>query len=186
MRQRSVLAAPLLLGSLLVHGCAGIPPLETPSGRPEILIRGGSRKGATDGISVRLLPNGWKIKEASEYVAVFGKRADSFGAAFLYGSRYDAIPEARMTFTMVDTDEGLRVFCVMEMVTNPGSAFERVSDLTAAEGGPHCQNALEEMQAEMLSGRDKEERPENLYREWIEDLDRKNKASNHSLQPTRP
>lgn len=62
-----------------------------------------------------------------------GKRLTGFGAALLYGSKYDSFPEQRVTFLVLQEGSDIRVMAKSEIVTNPGSAFERVSDNTQAD-----------------------------------------------------
>jgi hypothetical protein len=124
-------------------GCASAPQrLATPSGNPEIVIPNTTRKQVIDKIVAAKLEKGMQIKNVSDYGVVIGTRVnDSFMASLLYGSRYDSTPEARITYNIVETREGVRVFSRAEMVTNPGSAYERISDIT--------QNLLGEMQGEL-------------------------------------
>lgn len=121
---------------LVATGCAQAPiqPLGTPSGRPEVLITGATKKEIVDTLVGEVLATGMQLKRMDEYSAVFGKRDESFGAALLFGSRYDSTPEMRVTFNFVDVPGGVRVYCTGAMVTNPGSSFERVNDATAANG----------------------------------------------------
>lgn len=119
---------------LVVAGCAPIQPLPTPSGRPEITIPGVARKQVVDVLVADLLSHGLQVRKVDEYSAVFAKRDDSFGAAVVYGSRYNATPEARITFNFVEVGGAVRVFCSAAMVTNPGSGHERINDVTVAQG----------------------------------------------------
>jgi hypothetical protein len=65
---------------------------------------------------------------------VLGQNADSALATFFFGSRYDSTPEARTIVNVVQVKDGVKVYARGEMVTNPGSAFEHVTDLTGAAG----------------------------------------------------
>lgn len=62
----------------------------------------------------------------------------------LFGSRYDGIPEARTTVTAVADGSGTRAYASGEIVTNPGSGFERTSELTGAAGS-ELQKNLEDL-----------------------------------------
>lgn len=123
-----------LVAFFLLSGCAGNPEkLSTPSGNPETTFQGVNKKTVIDAIVAKKLEKGMAIKSVTDYSVVATKRVDgNFAASFLYGSKYDGIPEARVTYNIVEAGGAVRVFSRAEMVTNPGSAFERVTDITQA------------------------------------------------------
>lgn len=124
----------IFLGVSLIAACAAPPQqrLSTPSGNPETIFPNTTRKAVIDQIVASKLEKGMQVKTVSDYSVVVGKKVDNnFMASFLYGSRYDSTPEVRLTYNVVEVAGGVRVFSRMEIVTNPGSAFERVSDLTS-------------------------------------------------------
>jgi hypothetical protein len=131
-----------------VAGCAAPPQrLATPSGNPEIVIPNAARKLVIDKIVASKLEKGMQVKSVNDYGVVVGKKIeDSTMAAFLYGSRYDSIPEARITYNLVEAADGLRVFSRSEIVTNPGSAYERVTNITNSVSG-QMQTELEQLKA---------------------------------------
>lgn len=118
----------------MLAGCTSPPKINTPSGQPEVVIRGATKKQIADRIAGNALATGAQIKSVNEYAVVIGKRAtNDFASQLLYGSRYDGVPEYRVHFGLVDVPNGVRVFSRAEIVTNPGSAFERVTDATPSE-----------------------------------------------------
>ena len=131
----------------LLAGCAAPQQqqrLATPSGNPEIVVPNATRKAVIDRIVASKLEKGMQIKSVSDYGVVVGKKMDNnLMASLVYGSRYDSTPEGRITYSVVEVPEGIRVFSRTEIVTNPGSAFEQVSDVT--------QNVSGQMQAELES-----------------------------------
>lgn len=133
----------------LLAGCAPLQPLQTPSGRPEVVISGATKKQVLDLLVAEMLANGAQVKQVHEYGAVFGKRDDSFTGALLFGSRYDSTPEMRLTFNVVEASGAVRVFCNAAMVTNPGSAFERVSDVTGGKTANDIQAMLERLKTRL-------------------------------------
>lgn len=139
---RSILIIAVFLS--VVTGCATPPQrLATPSGNPEIVIPNSTRKLVIDKLVADKLEKGMQVKSVNDYGVVVGKKVDSsFMASFLYGSRYDSTPEARITYNVVETRDGVKVFSRAEMVTNPGSAYERVSDITQNISG-QMQDELE-------------------------------------------
>ena len=135
----------------MLSACAAPPQqqqyLATASGNPEIVIANATRKAVIDKINAAKLEKGMQVKSVNDYGVVVGKKVDNnFMASFLYGSRYDSTPEARITYNVVEVPGGIRVFSRTEIITNPGSSFERVSDLT--------QNVASQMQSELEQLRD--------------------------------
>jgi hypothetical protein len=131
---------------IFIMGCATAKPLQTASGRPEIIIYNTTKKAVVDTLVSAFVPHGLQIKQMNEYNVVFAMRDTSLRGAIFFGSKYDTMPEARVTFTFVETGNTVRVFCTAAMVTNPGSAFERVTDVTEAEANS-LQTMLEKLKA---------------------------------------
>ena len=138
-----------LLIAFSLAGCGTPrPPLGTPSGNPEVLIPGVTRKQVADRIVDQMTGKGLTIRSVSEYKIVAGKKADQdFAARLLFGSRYDSVPEYRMNFTLIDQSGTVKVYGRVEIVTNPGSAFERVNDMT-----DQSKNDIQDMLARLRSG----------------------------------
>ncbi|MDG4475644.1 hypothetical protein [Thiovibrio frasassiensis] len=129
-------------------GCASVQPLNTPSSKPEVTIPNGQKKAVIDKITNMMLGRGYKIKNINEYSAVFGKPLQSTGAAILFGSQFNTTPEGRISYNIVDTTKGVRVIGTLEVVTNPGSGLERVTDLSQNSKNAHeYQQLLEEVAA---------------------------------------
>jgi hypothetical protein len=126
-----------------------MPPLQTPSGRPEVTIYDITKKKVVDAIVNASLEKGAQIKQINEYSVIIGIRDKSFLSSLLYGSRYDSTPEIRASFNLVEIANGIRVFCNATMVTNPGSAFERISDVTTGKNAHDIQSMLERLKAQL-------------------------------------
>jgi|GEM_PF-993632 len=132
--------------SMLLSGCATGPPLRTPTGKPEVTISNVTKKEVIDALTNQMLSWGYHVKTITDYNAVYGKRTNSMTAAILLGSRYDAIPEARINYAIVEVEGGVRVVVTnIEMITNPGSAFERVTDLGQGKDAYNIQIMLDNL-----------------------------------------
>ncbi len=117
--------------AVTLAGCASGPPINTPSGSPEITlsnVRVDCVKGA---FLNALLNKGYRIEQSSDYVIVVGKPTDNTMAALLYGSGLNAIPEERLRMTMITQSggSGLRIVFDGAYVTNPGTAFEKLQPM---------------------------------------------------------
>jgi len=129
---------------LILSGCAAPQVLSTPSGRPEVTIRGAKKKAVTDALVSRLLAKGWVIKTVNEYQLIFERDAEG-AAGFLLSSRYDPTVKVRMSFALVDESAGVHVTGRADYVTNPGSAFERLTDATVGQSAVNIQDSLEQV-----------------------------------------
>lgn len=89
-----------------------------------------------------MLSKGFNIKSTNDYSMVFGKPLENIGASLLLGSTYDVTPEHRVTVSIVDLINGVRVVLTNQIITNPGSAFERVTDASTGTAGNSWQEFL--------------------------------------------
>ncbi|XGB40244.1 MAG: hypothetical protein LVT47_06005 [Cyanobacteria bacterium LVE1205-1] len=121
------------------------PRLQTECGNPEIVIEGVTKKQVIDQIVSSKLEKGMQIKNVNDYGVTVSKRIDdSFIASLLYGSRYDSYPEARITYNVVEQGASVKVYSRIEIITNPGSGFEKSSDVTASHA-TQMQSELEQL-----------------------------------------
>lgn len=132
----------IFLVGIFFFGCAGSKALYTPSGKPEVTIQDKTKKEVTDALVGEMLSRGFTIKSVTDYTVVFTKPLDSFAAALLFGSNYDVTPEHRPSFMLVESSAGVRIVLTNQIVTNPGSAFERVTDASTGEAGQSWQDFL--------------------------------------------
>ncbi len=146
------LVASLALIAGVLTGCAAAPPLNTPSGRPEVFIAGARPQQVIDTVIARAAAKGSKIKAVTAYSVTIARTQDNMLSALAYGSRYDRFPESRSTVTVVGTPTGTIAYAAVEMVTNPGSAFEKTNDITDVAGGA-LQASLEEVAATVRANR---------------------------------
>jgi len=140
--KKSIYAFAIILSLVLTYGCATTRPLSTPSGKPDITISNATKRQVTDALVSQMLNQGFNIKSSSDYNIVFTKPLDNLAAQLLLGSRYDSTPEHRASFMLVESGAGVRIVLTNQAITNPGSAFERVTDLSTGESGQSWQNFL--------------------------------------------
>ncbi|MGJ4932178.1 hypothetical protein ACQR1I_35425 [Bradyrhizobium sp. HKCCYLS2038] len=139
----------IVISALSLSGCqtAAQAPA-TASGKPEVTIR-----AATAAIKARLLSlamdRRFSVTKDTEYLLQIEKPSDNVGAALLLGSRYDATPAERIVFTFAPIGDSTRVVASSMFVTNPGSAFERITPINAGEGIDRTQRTLEELKISM-------------------------------------
>jgi len=113
-----------------MYGCATNYQVNSSTGKAEVIINGVDRKEIKDVMLNAMLSDGFYLQNQNEYQLVFGKKDNSLTMSLLAGSNYDITPEWRYTFTMVDYSGGIRILTNIWIVTNPGSAFESINDLS--------------------------------------------------------
>jgi len=120
----------------------------TASGKPEVTIR-----ATTAAIKARLLSlamdKRFNVTKDTEYLLQIDKPSDNFGAVLLLGSKYDGVPAERIVFTFAPIGDTTRVVAAGMFVTNPGSAFERITPVNGGEGATRTQQTLDELKASM-------------------------------------
>jgi len=95
---------------------------------------------------------GYSAKSVTDYVAVYEKRSDNALASALLGSQYDSTPVWRVTFNYVSLANAVRVVADIHAVTNPGSAFERITDFSRnSQDANNVQKFLENAKEEMAT-----------------------------------
>jgi hypothetical protein len=134
---------------MLLIGCAGVQRLNTPSGKPEVTLRVAEKKEVIDIFTNAFANKGFNPIDITEYKAVYGKRMeDNVAASVLMGSRYDSVPEYRITCTFVNLPSGdLRIITDLAIITNPGSAFERRTDMNRSKDSHAMQKELETLKS---------------------------------------
>lgn len=83
-----------------------------------------------EAIIATFLPRGYQIVKDSEFQLVLDRPAnDSLGAQIVYGSQWNSVPNARVVFTITGNNP-TNVNSQIQVVTNPGSGFERINDVS--------------------------------------------------------
>lgn len=131
---------------MLISGCATRAP-EEYAGPPDAVVLGATRRQALDWLINERIRRGSRISNTTDFGFMASTRVEgSLTASLLFGSRYDATPNARLVYQAADVPGGVHVFVKAEMVTNPGSAFERITDVTVHLTRPIAEE-LQDLQA---------------------------------------
>ena len=140
---------------LTIIGC-GSPQVKhsTPSGKPEVIIMGADVDIIASEIINRMINFGYGVTKTDNRMLVFEKPIKSFMGGFLYGSQYDSQPNARISYTLNHYKNETRVVASCDVVTNPGSSFERISNLDSSPETIKLQDMLNEIKASLESKSD--------------------------------
>jgi len=130
IRRHGFQSCAIMFMLFFMYGCATNYQVNSSTGKAEVIINGVDRKEIKDVMLNAMLSDGFYLQNQNEYQLVFGKKDNSLTMSLLAGSNYDITPEWRYTFTMVDYSGGIRILTNIWIVTNPGSAFESINDLS--------------------------------------------------------
>lgn len=143
---RKVLLAVALCGAASLGGCAGQVTHDTPSGKVEEVF--GASPDKVKPVLVSLMVNdGFNLTRDTNYQLAFDKPVQNVLAAALLGSKYDATPNERVSLMLVPVGPNTRVILDISVVTNPGSAFERLTPLNNGPDSARFQAALDQTSA---------------------------------------
>lgn len=137
----------------IVAGCATPMIHNTPSGRPEITVGNKAGKRVLAEITNLMVNKGYNVKSSSDSLIIFEKPIEGTMAAMLLGSRYDSTPAARITYNIIETETTTRVIASFAAITNPGSAFERITPMNNNPDTAGYQMHLNEIKEKLEGGR---------------------------------
>ena len=117
--------------------------------------------------------DGFNIRNTSNFQIIMGKPVTNpLVAGALAGSRYDSTPESRLLcWTFADIGNNCtHIGIAVQIVTNPGSGFERIMDVSTGKDAHDLQSQLETLKLN-AEGVDKIEqlsatRPANTLEAW--------------------
>lgn len=110
---------------LLLAGCA-VPPLDTPSGQPEIVLESVDRDCVKSTLVGLMLNQGFAMRSEGPSMIVGGRRSKSSTLNLLLSTPLSGSPEERLSFTFVSQGRALRVVASAQIVGNPGTAYEHI------------------------------------------------------------
>jgi len=143
----------LSLMTILLGACAAPVRHETASGRPEVTIRGKVGNQVQAEIANLMLNRRYSVKSSSPNILVFEKPFDNAMASVLFASQYDVTPYARITYNVFEIGDSTRIVASFAAITNPGSAFERVTPLDNNPDTLWYQTKLNEIKQRIEAGK---------------------------------
>ena len=150
MKRAIVLVALIGLSSFFT-GC--VAPLKTPSGRPEIFIKGATKPEVMEQIVLETMNFGYAVQEQTDYSILVVTDADDFSSQMFFGSQFNSTPQKQLRCSLAQTASGVRVMGTFAVVTNPGSGYAKKTDMSKSEGAHQIQAIFEKIR-ERLEARD--------------------------------
>jgi hypothetical protein len=147
LKQRGFVTSFLILSFLFLAGCVAPVTHATPSGKVEVSISGVSKAAIRDRLTNDMINKGFLVVRSDESLLVVDRPVDNPLAAALLGSRYDSTPNARITFNIIKVGAAVRVIADCAIITNPGSGFERRTDVNNNAETVKIQSWLDKLKA---------------------------------------
>lgn len=138
------LASAVVTAAVLCSACATSGP-KTPTGRPELIVPGVTIEEARNRILVGLAERGYTLEQSSTNLVSAVRLNDNVGASLLLGSSYDTNVYSRVQLTLAEMEGKTRIYGSFAALSNYGSAFQRVTDLSTGGGGLSVQQWLEKL-----------------------------------------
>ncbi len=118
----------LILSVLLFTACASTQIThDTPSGKPEVTISGKVASQVKPEIINFMINDSFDMKSSTDTILIFEQLSNDLLVSAMFGSKYDALPASRVTYNIIEMADTTRVVVSFAIVTNPGSAFERIT-----------------------------------------------------------
>ncbi|MBB5053047.1 hypothetical protein HNQ36_003038 [Afipia massiliensis] len=118
---------------------------QTASGKPEVVLQNASVDAVKSELINNMINGGYRVTKDTSYELSFDKPVQNIAAAALLGSRYDAQPNARVTYTIASMGPNIRVVADLAVITNPGSSFERRTEFNNSQDSAQIQAMLDNL-----------------------------------------
>ena len=132
----------LVLSGFLAVSCVSPVTHNTPSGKPEVTVTLIEPEDVRGALISEMMSRGYTLNDANDFLLSFDRPVENFLAAALLGSQYDSTPNARITFSIAPIGDSVRVVADLAIITNPGSGFERRTDMNQGQDSPKIQQML--------------------------------------------
>lgn len=145
------------LSTLFVGACVFLSACQTirhqtASGRPEVTIKAPIDKVKAAYVGAVVNAN-YSLKTDTPLQVVMEREATNALVGILLASNYDSRVMARISTTFIQNGTDTRVFADLNLVTNPGSAFERLTPMNNSVDSVGVQNILNDIKQGIEAGK---------------------------------
>jgi hypothetical protein len=96
--------------AMALTGCATVPPLNTPSGQPELTIRGKSMDEVQAALVQMCQAENMNLEDTQKYMVSCSYPSNDFGLELVLGSSYNNKPQVLIRFnTIPQPDKSIRM-----------------------------------------------------------------------------
>lgn len=136
MKRRAFLSAAVVMTAAMLSACS---TTSGPRLAPERqLTIAAPKMKVKEAVAALMVSRGYQIQRDTDFVMDFATNTQNFMATLLLSSRYDSRVETRVSVTFIG-DNPTQVTWRAALITNPGSAFERPTDITNNPEGDNVQ-----------------------------------------------
>jgi len=143
-----------IVALLALTACAGVGPVNTPSGNPEVTIKSTDTSRIKSAIVTMYSGEGYGLASEGQFNLVFVKQM-SAGEAALYtvamGSSYSSSPSMRIAVTVVPESSATRVFAHINVAMQGVFGQDQGTSLDHGKAGKQVQASLERLKADIES-----------------------------------
>ena len=141
-------------------GCMTAAPLGTPSGQPEVLIRGANKAQTMKAVTEIVVGFGFRLQQQNERVAIFTRPCTEFEYKLATRAKWGTTPDYRVTCVLLDQPKGIRIVADVEVVANAGTDAQRTKNISKSSDVAHdVQDALELVVAKVALDRHAQQYP---------------------------
>lgn len=137
----------LVLASAILCGCAGVGPLPTPSGNPEVTINSGNTKHIKELLVANLASHGFAIQQDTEYALGASKPLEGSGAVLYQaalGNAYSSPPQVNVSITIAPVGSSTKVYGRIAVGMQGAFGQNQGTDLTHGKSGRELQAMLDQ------------------------------------------
>jgi hypothetical protein len=144
-----------MIALLTLTSCAGVGPVNTPSGNPEVTIKSTNTSRIKGALVKSYSQVGYRLTQDTQFNLEFVKQMD-IGMATLYtaamGSSYSSMPNMKIAFTLVTSEGTTRVFAHIWVEMQGGLGQNQGTNLDHGKAGKEVQATLEQLKVNIESG----------------------------------
>ena len=148
----------LTIASCVLGACAAPAHLDTPSAHPEVTISRVPADKVKAVLVSKMIDKGYRVTQDTQFNLAFDKSAGK--AFFREGGAADR--NQRVTYSIAQVGDDVRVVADISMITNPGTEHEARSDVNdAAKDAPahETQAFLDDLRTELNSAQTSDNKP---------------------------
>ncbi len=142
----------LVFTSLILSSCAGVGPLPTPSGYPEVTIDSTNTKRIKELLLAHFASDGFAVVQDTEYTLNVTKPLEG-SAAVLYqvalGNAYSSTPQANISVTIAPLGSATKVYGHIAVGMQGAFGQNQGTNLDRGKAGRELQSVLDQLKAQV-------------------------------------
>jgi hypothetical protein len=143
------IAATAFVALLTLAGCQTANQVSTASGRPEATYAAAPEKVRAVMLN-GLINKGFQVKTDTPYLLVVEQPSKNLMVNLLLGSQWNPTVNVRCSYTIVPIEKAsTRVVASCAAVTNPGTAYERLTEVNDAKSNQALQGWLNSLTSQV-------------------------------------